>query len=98
MGLRMCFGDGMTGGHMLSRKPISMGRTRDSETRRLLIISYHFPPDGAVGGQRWAGLSKYLVRLGWEVHVITASAGGPQDATPGVYRHFSPRRRTLTDR
>jgi hypothetical protein len=74
-----------------------MGLARDSETRRLLVITYHFPPDGAVGGQRWDGLSKYLARLGWEVHVITASPGGPQDATPGVHRHFRPRRRTLND-
>ncbi len=71
--------------------------TRNSDVRRLLVITYHFPPDGAVGGQRWAGLSKYLARLGWEVHVITASAGGPQQATPGVYRHVRRRRRTLND-
>jgi len=74
-----------------------MGLGRDSETRRLLVITYHYPPDGAVGGQRWAGLSKYLARLGWEVHIITASAGDPQDGTPGVHRHFRPRRGTLNE-
>jgi hypothetical protein len=46
--------------------------------RRLLVITYHFPPDGSVGGQRWAGLSKYLARLGWEVHVITAAVPGAE--------------------
>ena len=70
---------------------------RDSDVRRLLVITYHFPPDGAIGGQRWAGLSKYLARLGWEVHVITASPAGPEQATPGVHRHVRPRRRTLND-
>ena len=74
-----------------------MGITRDSDVRRLLVITYHFPPDGAIGGQRWAGLSKYLARLGWEVHVITASAASSQQATPGVHRHVRPRRRTLDD-
>lgn len=69
---------------------------RTEKVRRLLVITYHFPPDGAIGGQRWAGLSKYLARLGWEVHVVTA-APGPENPTPGVYRHFCSRRRTLND-
>ena len=66
--------------------------------RRLLIITYHFPPDGAIGGQRWSGLSNYLSRLGWEIHVLTAS-GLPagHDPTPWVRRHVCPRRRTLDD-
>lgn len=67
-----------------------------SDVRRLLVITYHFPPDGAIGGQRWAGLAKYLARLGWEVHIVTAAAGDPEPA-PGVHRHFRARRRTLND-
>ena len=68
-----------------------------SPRRRLLVITYHFPPDGAVGGQRWAGLSKYLARLGWDVHVVTS---GPPDGTPlpaNVYRYHRVRRATLND-
>ena len=68
-----------------------------SQVRRLLVITYHFPPDGAIGGQRWAGLSKYLARLGWEVHIVTASDAGHEDPTPNVHRHFRRRRRTLND-
>jgi hypothetical protein len=67
------------------------------DVRRLLVITYHFPPDGAIGGQRWAGLSKYLARLGWEVHVITAAAAGQLEPIPGVHRHYCRRRRTLND-
>ena len=74
-----------------------MRKKRDSSVRRLLVITYHFPPDGAIGGQRWAGLSKYLARLGWEVHVITASPPGPERDNPGIHRHFRHRRRTLDD-
>src|SRR2546423_5866509 len=40
---------------------------------RLLVINYHFGSNGAVGGLRWTGITKYLVRLGWEVRVITAA-------------------------
>jgi hypothetical protein len=76
---------------------LSMRITRNSDVRRLLVITYHFPPDGAIGGQRWAGLSKYLARLGWEVHVITASAAGAERTDPNVHRYFRPRRRTLND-
>ena len=70
---------------------------RNSDVGRLLVITYHFPPDGAIGGQRWAGLSKYLARLGWEVHVITASAAGAERADPNVHRYYRGRRRTLND-
>ena len=65
--------------------------------RRLLVITYHFPPDGSIGGQRWAGLSKYLARLGWEVHVVTASKPGKESEAPDVHRHVRHRRRTLND-
>ena len=74
-----------------------MSIERDSAVRRLLVITYHFPPDGAIGGQRWAGLSKYLARLGWEVHVITASPLGRERDNTGVHRHARLRRRTLND-
>ena len=65
--------------------------------RRLLVITYHFPPDGSIGGQRWAGLSKYLSRLGWEIHVVTAAPAARPDVAPGVERHVRNRRRTLDD-
>lgn len=42
--------------------------------RRLVVVSYHYPPDGAVGGLRWAGLTKYLGRRGWESWVVTAAS------------------------
>src|SRR5437764_583689 len=47
---------------------------------RLLVITYHFGSNGAVGGLRWTGITKYLVRLGWEVRVITAA---PPPPSPG---------------
>jgi SAM-dependent methyltransferase len=64
---------------------------------RALVINYHYPPDGSVGGLRWAGLSKYLVRLGWEVHVLTAAAAAGPEVRDGVQIHVCERRRTLND-
>jgi glycosyltransferase involved in cell wall biosynthesis len=39
--------------------------------RPILLIAYKFPPYAGVGAFRWAKLSKYLARLGHEVHVVT---------------------------
>jgi glycosyltransferase involved in cell wall biosynthesis len=75
---------------------ISMNAKRGA-VRRLLIITYHFPPDGAIGGQRWAGLSKYLARLGWEVHIVTASPPYSGEEHSNVHRHFCHPRRTFND-
>jgi hypothetical protein len=36
----------------------------------LLLISYHFPPDLAVGGLRWQQFAKFIVARGWRVDVI----------------------------
>ena len=81
------------------RKPSTdnLDTERDSRVRRLLVITYHFPPDGAIGGQRWAGLSKYLARLDWEVHVITASPQPPNEEPSRVHRHSCQPRRTFND-
>lgn len=39
--------------------------------RRLLLISHHFPPSGAVGALRWQKLSRYFAASGWGLDVIT---------------------------
>jgi len=65
--------------------------------KRLLVVSYHCPPDGAVGGLRWAGFSKYLVRRGWEVHLLTGSTATVPGLRDGVQIHVCPRRVTLND-
>lgn len=39
--------------------------------KRLLIITYYWPPSGGSGVQRWLKFSKYLERLGWEITVLT---------------------------
>ncbi len=37
----------------------------------ILIVAYHFPPDGVVGAQRVAKFSKYLRKFNWNVKVVT---------------------------
>jgi glycosyltransferase involved in cell wall biosynthesis len=46
--------------------------------RKILIISYLFPPNGGIAVQRALSFAKYLPPLGYEVHVLTArNAAGP---------------------
>jgi glycosyltransferase involved in cell wall biosynthesis len=57
--------------------------------RRLLVLSYYFPPDPSIGGARWSAMSEWLRRAGHEVTVITSRAsGGGGQADPWVERTF----------
>jgi glycosyltransferase involved in cell wall biosynthesis len=56
--------------------------------RRILVVSYTYPPMPTVGGNRWLAMSKYLRSAGHEVTVLTTSAFGelPDDRERGVVR------------
>ncbi len=41
--------------------------------RRVLLVSYHFPPVGGAGVQRPAKFARYLPDLGWDVSVLQAA-------------------------
>jgi glycosyltransferase involved in cell wall biosynthesis len=41
------------------------------DNRKVLLVSYHFPPDPAVGALRPAKTAKHLARLGWRPYVLT---------------------------
>ncbi|HNT51506.1 MAG TPA: glycosyl transferase, partial [Cyclobacteriaceae bacterium] len=40
-------------------------------TKRVLIITYYWPPSGGSGVQRWLKFVKYLSQKGWEPYVFT---------------------------
>ncbi len=39
--------------------------------KKILIITYYWPPSGGSGVQRWLKFVKYLVKAGWEPYVFT---------------------------
>lgn len=39
--------------------------------KKILLISYHFPPSTEVGGVRIANFTKYLLLFGWSTYVLT---------------------------
>ncbi len=52
--------------------------------KRVLIISYYWPPSGGAGVQRWLKFSKFLPDFGWEPVIITVD---PEKATFPVLDH-----------
>jgi len=66
-------------------------------TRRLLIVTYYFDPDGPVGGLRWLGITKYLTRLGWKISVVTGVPPIVNDAPIGPDVESCPRLWTFSD-
>ena len=46
----------------------------NESAKRILIISYIFPPYPGIGGRRWAKFAKYLTREDYEVHLICANS------------------------
>lgn len=44
--------------------------------KKVLVVSYYFPPRPAVGGLRPFGLAKYLPEFGWKAVILTARLPG----------------------
>jgi glycosyltransferase involved in cell wall biosynthesis len=42
-----------------------------AKPKKVLIVSYYWPPSGGVGVQRWLKLAKYLPEWGWEPIILT---------------------------
>ena len=39
--------------------------------KRVLIITYYWPPSGGSGVQRWVKFARYLPELGWQPVIYT---------------------------
>jgi hypothetical protein len=55
----------------------------DASRRRLLVVSYHFPPAVAIGGRRWQRMSHFAAERGWGVDVIANDVLARHTANPG---------------
>ena len=47
--------------------------------RRLLVISYHFPPDRAIGARRWEKFSHFAAERGWGMDVFMRGDAAASD-------------------
>jgi glycosyltransferase involved in cell wall biosynthesis len=52
--------------------------------RRILVVSYPYPPMPSTGANRWAAMTRYLRAAGHEVTVLTTSAFGSLTAAEEV--------------
>src|ERR1043165_460101 len=43
--------------------------------KKVLVITYYWPPSGGAGVQRWLKFVKYMRSFGWEPVVYTAEGG-----------------------
>src|SRR6267142_4219777 len=50
------------------------------DARRVLLISYFYPPFNSIGGLRVSKMSRYLAEFGWDVRVLTTD----RDDTPAT--------------
>jgi hypothetical protein len=62
------------------------------DAHRLLVISYHFPPDTTIGARRWEKLAHIVTERGWGMDVITCAPtgriGAALDSLPAGVRVF----------
>lgn len=61
-----------------------------SELKKVLIISYYWPPSGGSGVQRWLYFVKYLRLYGWEPIVYTVDGGEYPYNDEGLSIHIPP--------
>jgi glycosyltransferase involved in cell wall biosynthesis len=56
--------------------------------RRILVITYFYPPSTASGANRWASMVRHFSALGHQVWVVTSASTGvlPDDGERGVIR------------
>ena len=58
--------------------------------RRVLIISYYFPPSGGPGVQRTLKMVKYLPEFGWQPEVLTVAEGAYPATDPSLAADVPP--------
>lgn len=54
--------------------------------KRVLIITYYWPPSGGAGVQRWLKFAKYLRSTGWEPVIYTPENPEFPDADPSLFK------------
>ena len=79
----------------MSAQPVAFWERRGSpnhDAHRLLLISFHFPPDTTIGSRRWQQLAHAVTERGWGLDVVTrapvGALDGALDSLPGGVRVY----------
>ncbi|MEI9920257.1 MAG: glycosyltransferase family 4 protein [Bacteroidota bacterium] len=57
-------------------------------TKKVLIVTYYWPPSGGSGVQRWLKFVKYLHQAGWEAIVVTPANPSFQMSDPSLLNNI----------
>ena len=69
-------------GELLPVRPVHSVPAAAPATRRLLLLTYHFPPSQAAGALRWQRMLPYAAARGWTADVITVDPARVSPADP----------------
>ncbi len=58
--------------------------------KRVLVITYYWPPSGGSGVQRWLKMSKYLPEYGWQPVIYTPEDGEYPVEDPSLEKDVTP--------
>ena len=58
--------------------------------KRVLIVTYYWPPSGGAGVQRWLKIAKYLPRHGWSPVVYVPEGARYPALDAGLQSDVSP--------
>jgi glycosyltransferase involved in cell wall biosynthesis len=58
-----------------------------ADNKKVLIITYYWPPSGGSGVQRWLKFVKYLPQLGWQPYVFTPENPSFDIKDPSLLKH-----------
>lgn len=58
--------------------------------KRVLIITYYWPPSGGSGVQRWLKMSKYLPEFGWQPVIYTTESAEYPIIDPSLEKDVAP--------
>ncbi len=58
--------------------------------KKVLVITYYWPPSGGSGVQRWLKFAKYLPQYGWEPVIYTPLNPEPNSTDEGLLKDVSP--------
>lgn len=63
--------------------------------KRVLIITYYWPPSGGAGVQRWLKFSKYLPEYGWKPVIFTPANPEVPNEDPSLLKDIHPDTETV---
>ena len=63
--------------------------------KKVLVVSYYWPPSGGAGVHRWLGFVHHLCEMGYDVHVYTPENPDASIEDPSLMKRIHPKAKVL---